>query len=488
MRISALDHTLGRNPDRRELDFSVDTRLAISRRLDRLGIDYLEAGPGVVAVSGCCWHAGAIGLQEYCGRIAKTVRCLKSRERRVIFRAEDFFDGYRADAPVALNLLEAAKANGADVVCLCDSAGGSLPHVIREVCLEVRKRFEGVLGIRAHNDSGLAVANTLEAVEQGFTHIEGSISAYGSRGGNADLCSIIANLEYKLGHTVVGRDNLEGMLGVARFIVDAGAMPVRLKLVRDEEALLEEVDKRLSGRLTSVARRAALERIRLFESAGYELHTANGTLELLVREALSPERPFATERYELTCHATPYQEAMTTATARLRAGDALRCESEQGAGPVDALARALRQCLFALYPAITEIRLRDYRVHTIEPAHGGASRVRVAIDWSESGRGWTTAGVFRGLGGGRLAGTCGRLPARADAGGGTWTRDAPLDRRHVVGRIAQPASIFRCARVQEPFRSPHPWLSGRPRREASHRRHSAASIYQTNGGSPQLPL
>jgi hypothetical protein len=221
-------------------------------------------------------------------------------------------DRGRVDPPVALNLLEAAKANGADVVCLCDSAGGSLPHVIREVCLEVRKRFEGVLGIRAHNDSGLAVANTLEAVEQGFTHVEGSISAYGSCGGNADLCSIIANLEYKLGHTVVGRDNLEGMPGVARFIVGAGRTPVRLKLVRNEEALLEEVDERLSGRLKSVERRAVLERIRLLESAGYELHTANGTRELLVREALSPERPFAAERYDLACHATPHEEAMTT--------------------------------------------------------------------------------------------------------------------------------------------------------------------------------
>jgi 2-isopropylmalate synthase len=192
----------------------------------------------VVAVSGCCWQAGPIGHQQSCGRIAKTVRCLKLRERRVIFRADDFFDGYCADPRVALDLLEAAKANGADVLCLSDSAGGSLPHVIREECLEVPKRFEGVLGIRAHNDSGLAVANTLDAVEQGFTHIEGSMSAYGSRGGNADLCSIIANLEYKLGHTVVGRDNLEGMPGVARFIVDAGAKPVRLKLVGDEEALL----------------------------------------------------------------------------------------------------------------------------------------------------------------------------------------------------------------------------------------------------------
>ena len=174
--------------------------------------------------------------------------------------------------------------------------------------------------------------------------------------------------------------------------------PCALKLVRDEEALLEDVDERLSGRLKSVERRAVLERIRLLESAGYELHTANGTLELLVREALSPHlRPFAADRYELTCHATPYCEAMSTATARLRAGDLVRSESEQGAGPVDALARVLRQCLFALCAAIAEIRLRDYCVHTIEPAHGGAPRVRVAIDWSESGSGWTTAGVSADL-------------------------------------------------------------------------------------------
>lgn len=151
----------------------------------------------------------------------------------------------------------------------------------------------------------------------------------------------------------------------------------------------------MSGRLKSVERRGVVERIRLLESAGYELHTSNGTLQLLVREALSPERPFAAERYELACHATPHREAMTT--ARLRAGDSVRSESEPGAGPVDALARALRQCLFALYPAIAEFRLRDYRVRTIEPAPGGASRVRVAIDWSESGKRWTTAGVSADL-------------------------------------------------------------------------------------------
>jgi 2-isopropylmalate synthase len=110
----------------------------------------------------------------------------------------------------------------------------------------------------------------------------------------------------------------------------------------------EEVDERSSGSLKSVERGAVLERIRLLESAGYELRTANGTLELLVREALSPERPFAAERYELSCHATPYREAMTTATARLRAGDAVRSETEQGAGPVDALARAAATPVCAL--------------------------------------------------------------------------------------------------------------------------------------------
>ena len=450
MRISALDHTLGHNPERHELVFRVDDRLAIVRRLDRLGIDYvdagcpaadpsvrelftrarqechlaharlvaslrldairqsletdaavrflLDAGTPVVALSGCGWHAGPLGLQEYCHRLGEAVSYLKSRGRCVIFRAEDFFDGYQADPHFALGILETAKASGADVLCLCDSAGGTLPHVMREICLEVRKRFEGTLGIRAQDESDLAVANTLEAVEQGFTHVEGSVNAYGPGGGSANLCSIIANLEYKLGHTVVGPDNLEGMPGVARFVADAGVPPPRRQTPPDDEALLHTVDVRLNRRLKSFERRFVIDRMRLLESLGYDLRTAPGTLELLVREALFPDlRPFEAERYEVTSHSALYGEAISTATATVRVGDAIRSESEQGAGPVDALERSLRQCLFALYPAIAAMHVTGYRVRPIGPIEGCAARVRVALDWFQSGSRWTTAGVSEDL-------------------------------------------------------------------------------------------
>jgi 2-isopropylmalate synthase len=450
MRVSALDHTLGHDPERQELVFSADDRLATARRLDRLGIDYVDGGSpaadhrareffarahqecvlrhaslvasarleavrecldrdaGIqsvvdartpaVALSSCYWHAGPIGLQEHCRRIADAVQYFKSKGRFVIFRSDDFFDGYCTDPSFALRMLEAAKTAGADVLCLCDSSGGTLPHLVREVCLEVRKRFEGILGIRAHNDRDLACANTLEAVEQGFTHIEGSLNAYGRHNGAANLCSIINNLEYNLGHTVIGTDNLEAIPGVARFLADAGMPVARRQPAPDPEALLASVDERLASRLKSRERRAALDRIRLLESMGYQLRTARGTLELLVREALAPEdRPFEAERYEITSHLALFGEAVTTASVTIRVGDAVRSESEQGTGPVDALERGLRQCLFAMYPAIAGIRLKEYTVQTLEPGRGTAARIRLTVEWAESGERWVTSGVSEDL-------------------------------------------------------------------------------------------
>ena len=446
MRIAALDFTLGHRAEGQALYFSPDDRLAIARRLDRLGMAYIDGGsPGgdrtardffaraqkecrlthaslvasmrldairgplaadstmravleadtpVVALAGCGWHAGLLGLGEYCRRISETVRFLKAHRRVVIFRADDFFEGYCADPAFALRMLEAAKTEGADILCLADSAGATLPHVLREICLEVRKRFEGTLGIRAHDQASLAVANTLDAVEQGFTHIEGTLNAFGPLAEDANLCAIIANLEFKLGHTVVGRESLESMPGVARFIVDAGSLPIRREAHPDEEALLASIDERLTSRLTPADRSAVLERVRLLEGMGFHLQTARGTLELLVRQALAPDmRPFEPERYELTSHSGFYSEAMSSAVATIRAGEAIRSESEEGEGPLNALERALRQCLFAVYPVIANIRLKDYTVHVLEAGHGAGSRVRVNIEWAESGERWITAGV-----------------------------------------------------------------------------------------------
>lgn len=449
MKLSALDHTLGHSAEPRDLIFTADDRVAIARRLDQLGIDLIEGGAPatdcrareffermrqdgnlkharlvasvridairealgrdtgiqavvdgltpVIALEACGWHAGPVGLHEYCRRIIETVRYFKAKGRTVIFRAEDFFQGYVTDPAFALRMLESAKVGGAEVLCLADSAEGALPHTVREVCLEVRKRFDGVLGIRAHDSHALAAANTLEAVEQGFTHVEGSVEA-SRRSESANLCSIIATLEYKLGHTVIGSENLAELPAAGRYVAEAGAAPTRPPVAPDAEAVLHSADSRLRRRLRARERHAVLDRIRLMDSLGYDLRTADGTLELILREALAPDRrPFEAERYDVISHSALFSTAMTTATATVRVGDAIRTESEEGSGPVDALERSLRQCLFAVYPAIAQVHVRDCRIERTGDPQDAGTRTRVALIWTEAGKCWTTAGVSEDL-------------------------------------------------------------------------------------------
>lgn len=453
MRLFALDNTLGYNPGRAGLAFSLKDKLAIVHKLDALGIHYIEAGcPGAggsgrkffeyarsearlahsrlvalarldavqttldsdeemlavvdagvrtVALSANCWHAGAEGFELYCRRIGEAVRFLNEREFEVIFRAEDFFDCYAGHPSFALHTLEAAKVAGAGVLCLRDSSGNTLPHTMREICAEVRKRFEGVLGICAQDDSGLAVANTLEAVEQGFTHIEGSMNAYGPRRGLANLSSIISNLEQKLGHTVIGSQARAEMAAVARLVAEANGDALerrgRVRVVREpavEEVLPGLVDPQLLARLNETARRALDDRIRTAQAEGYDLRAADGNLELLVRQAFHPEiQPFVAEHYGLTSHSALYGTALSTATVTLQVGEGIRSETADGDGAVNALERALRQCLFAVYPEIANIRVTDFHLLVLDPAEGTAARVCASFTWSDSGRKWVTAGI-----------------------------------------------------------------------------------------------
>jgi 2-isopropylmalate synthase len=453
MRLFALDNTLGYNPGRAGLSFSLADKLAIVHKLDGLGIHYVEAGcPGAggsarkffdharaecrlaharlvalarldamqdalerdeemlavieaavpaVALSANCWHAGPDGFERYCRRIGEAVGFLKDREFEVIFRAEDFFDCFAGHPEFALHTLEAAKAARADVLCLRDSSGNALPHVVREICMEVRKRFEGTLGICAHDDSDLAVANTLEAVEQGFTHIEGSINAYGPRRGLANLCSIVSNLEQKLGHTVIGLQSRGEMAAAARLVFEANDNALgrrsRVRLVHEtgvEEVLPALVDPQLLARLNEPARRGLEDRIQRMESDGYDLRDADGTLELLVREAFHPEiQPFTAEHYQLTSHSALSGGAMSTATTTVRVGEGVRSETEDGDGAVNALERSLRQCLFSLYPEIANVRVTDFHLAVLDVTQGTTARVRVSLTWADSGRKWVTAGV-----------------------------------------------------------------------------------------------
>src|SRR5579872_4649403 len=390
MKIFTFDTTLRDGTQGEAVSFSVDDKLVIAQKLDELGIDYIEGGwPGsnpkdkefferakelklhhaklsafgstrfaknpveqdrnvaalvaagtpVVSIFGKSWELHtqrALGIteEENLKLIADTVRYLKQHGKEVVYDAEHFFDGYQSSAAFALRTLEAAQKAGADALVLCDTNGGTLTSRVAEIVADVRKRFDGVIGIHTHNDSEVAVANALAAIEKGASHVQGCLNGYGERCGNSNLSSIIANLELKMGHTTIGPEKLQSLTSVCRYIAELANLPLRkdaayvgqsafahkggvhVSAVMKESRTYEHVDPTLVGnhqrvlvsdlsgrsnvlyqlqqqglaeRMSDQARRELLERVKEMEFQGYDLEAADGTFELLVRQALNPE-------------------------------------------------------------------------------------------------------------------------------------------------------------------------------------------------------
>ena len=495
MKIFTFDTTLRDGTQGECVSFSVDDKLAIAQKLDEAGIDYIEGGwPGsnpkdkeffararglklrhakltafgstrlarnpveqdrnvkelveagtpVVSVFGKTWDlhvTRALGItgEENLRLISDTVRYLKDHGKEVVYDAEHFFDGYRADPAYAMATLEAARAAGADVLCLCDTNGGTLTGRLAEIVGEVCRRFDCTVGIHTHNDSDIAVANSLAAVEAGATHVQGCLNGYGERCGNASLASIIANLELKMGHTTVGPEKLASLTGVCRFIAELANLPlpndqafvgrsafahkggVHVAAVLKDSATYEHIQPELvgnrqrvlvsdlsgrgnilyklqqqglAGRLSEDARRDLLERVKQLEYEGYELEAAEGSFELLVREALRPGTHFfEVDGYEVSTRAGGAAGSHTTATVTLRVDGEVHCEAAVGHGPFNALHLCLRKCLSKLYPQIADVRLTDYKVRVLDSRQGTAAKVRVLIEWSDHHKSWSTAGV-----------------------------------------------------------------------------------------------
>lgn len=495
MKIFTFDTTLRDGTQGEAVSFSVDDKLVIAQKLDELGIDYIEGGwPGsnprdkeffarardlrlkhakltafgstrfaknrvdqdqnvrqlleattpVVSIFGKSWdlhvhRALGISEEENLKLIGETVKYIHDHGREVVYDAEHFFDGYTANPEYALQTLEAAKTAGANVLCLCDTNGGTLPHRLIEVVTEVRRRFDGIIGIHCHNDSDVAVANTLVAVEQGITHVQGCFNGYGERCGNANMASIIANLELKLGHTTIGPDKLTQLTSVARFIAELANLSVQnnqpyvgrsafahkggvhVSAVLKDSATYEHVRPELVGnrqrvlvsdlsgrsnilyklkqhglveRLDEASHKELLERVKNMEFQGYELEAAEGTFELLVREALHPGlNLFEVVSYEVATRSANGKDSQTSATVTIKAKDGIHSATASGHGPMNALDLCLRQCLSALYPAIADVRLVDYKVRVLDTKKGTAAKVRVLVEWSDHKRSWATVGV-----------------------------------------------------------------------------------------------
>ena len=495
MRIQTFDTTLRDGTQGENVSFSVDDKLIIAEKLDEFGIDYIEGGwPGsnpkdkeffarakalrlkhsrlvafgatrmakfavnqdpsvlalveaetpTVSVFGKTWElhvlrALGIGLDENLTLIGETVAFLRSHGREVIYDAEHFFDGYRANPGYALDTLAAAEAAGASVLCLCDTNGGTPTELLAEIVATVRQRFGGTIGIHPHNDSDLAVANALAAVQAGATHVQGCVNGYGERCGNVNLASVIANLELKHGHTTIGRERLSRLTSLCTFIAEKANLPLRndqpfvgksafahkggvhvAAVLKDsstyEHIVPELVGNRqrvlvsdlagrgnitykldqqgLAGRLDEAARRSLLERVKQLEYEGYEFEAAEGSFELLVRREAGTFRPhFERLNFHVTVEASAEGEVTTEATVKLRVHGEVRHEVAEGDGPVNALDAALRKALRDAFPALADMHLVDYKVRVINSEAATAAGVRVVIESRDDHDVWGTIGV-----------------------------------------------------------------------------------------------
>ena len=492
MRIQTFDTTLRDGSQGEAVSFSVDDKILIARKLDEIGLDYIEGGwPGsnpkdkdfferarhdlklqhakltafgatrfaknpveedrnvqalleadtpVIAIFGKSWDfhvSRALGISEdeNLKIIGETVRYLKDHGKEVVYDAEHFFDGCIHNRDFALRTLEAAKNAGADVLCLCDTNGGTLPDFLAGIVADVRAKFDGVIGIHTHNDSDVAVANALAAVEKGATHVQGCLNGYGERCGNSNLASIIANLELKLGHTTIGAEKLQELTSAARYIAELANLPMRrdqpfvgqsafahkggvhVSAVMKDSATYEHIAPELVGnhqrvlvsdlsgrsnvvyrlrqhgladRLPEEARKQLLEKVKEMEYLGYDLETADGTFELFVRQALHPGMDlFQVEGYEVSIKSGQG----VTATVKIAAQDGVHTATANGHGPVHTLDVCLRKCLSKLYPKIAGVRLTDYKVRVLDSKKGTAAKVRVLVEWSDHQKSWSTVGV-----------------------------------------------------------------------------------------------
>jgi 2-isopropylmalate synthase len=369
--------------------------------------------------------------------IADTVQHLASNGRRVIYDAEHFFDGYKADPEFSLETLRAALSAGAETVVLCDTNGGSLPWEVERAVAEVVRALGRSVGVHTHDDSGCGVANAISAVRAGATHVQGTINGYGERCGNANLCTIIANLELKVGCRCLKDGALAQLTHVSREIAEiANLAPdahapyvgrsafahkggVHVAAIRRHPRAYEHVDpaavgnrtrvvvSELSGRgnvlskaeeydvtLEAGAESAVLQGVKELEARGYAFEAAEASVALLMRRQSSGYKPpFDLIDYKVIMGQRPREEASSDAAIKLRVGGEMVHTAAEGNGPVSALDAALRKALVAAYPEVNGIRLEDYKVRILDGVEGTSAVVRVLVESSYGEERWVTVGA-----------------------------------------------------------------------------------------------
>jgi 2-isopropylmalate synthase len=484
-RIEIYDTTLRDGTQGHNVSLSLQDKLQIAIKLDELGVDYIEGGyplsnakdvaffkevrglklrnarvvafgmtrrkgikadedegmkalvgakTEVVTIVGKTWDLHVrevlnVSEAENLAMIADSVRYCVKHGREVVYDAEHFFDGYKANPEFALKTLLAAQEAGATCLCLCDTNGGSLPEQIAEYIDAIRPHISVKIGIHVHNDGGLAVANTLAAIQHGATHAQGTINGIGERCGNVDLTTVAANLALKLNKDVLVPGGLQRLTEVSRYVYEIanlvpydnqpyvghaafahkGGMHVhairrvahsyehtRPELVGNSRRVLiselsgasgvaEKIGRKFDIEHDKALQRRLLQRMQANEEQGYVYESAEASFELLCRKELGLYHPF----WELSHwqavalrngnDGVPNNEVIL----KLKVGDVVEHCVADGHGPVDAMATALQRALRPHYPSVEKVRLIDYKVRVINPRASTAARVRVNIEFRD---------------------------------------------------------------------------------------------------------
>ncbi len=493
-RIQVYDTTLRDGSQGEGISFSLQDKLLITERLDSLGFDFIEGGyplsnekdaqyfqrvrelnlqHAVVCAFGMTRRRGVqadadpgmralvesqaevitivgktsdfhvrevlrVSLEENLAMIADSVRYLRDAGRRVIYDAEHFFDGWKANPEYAAQTIRAAAEAGAETIVLCDTNGGSMPEEIAALTREAIGVLSVPVGIHCHNDCELAVANSLAAVDAGAVQVQGTINGFGERCGNVDLISVIANLALKKQHyEVLDNTGVEHLTELSRFMYETanlrfranqpfvgssafahkGGMHVHAvsRVAASYEHIAPErvgnerriLVSELSGRSNIMAMTAGhdiqhdrelmdkiLAQVVELENRGYQFEAAQGSFDLLIQRCAGTFRPhFERVNFRVNVETDENDKVTTEATVKIRIGDSLRHEVAEGDGPVNALDAALRKALSDAFPNLEQLQLVDYKVRVINSEAGTAAVVRVVIESRDQHEVWGTVGV-----------------------------------------------------------------------------------------------
>lgn len=407
-------------------------------------LSLLESGAQVITIFGKSWdlHVKEVihtTLEENIEIIKDTISFLKSHDREVIFDAEHFFDGYKNNKEYAMDVLLAAKDAGADSICLCDTNGATFPDKIAEITKNVCNTIKDVtIGIHCHNDVGVAVANTLLCVFSGARQIQGTINGLGERCGNANLCTIIPNLQLKCDYDLIPEESLKKLKSVSRNVYELanivpderkpyvgnmafthkGGMhidavlknPVTFEHIKPESvgnerrllmsemsgrAMVYEIIKKIEPDIdrNSHLITEILEDIKNLEKDGYQFEGAEGSLELMIMKKLGYYKPqFELEQFKVISIA-PTNSKTASAMIKIGVDGNYEITAAEGDGPVNALDKALRKALYRFYPELKDTRLIDFKVRVLDGLAGTAALTRVLIETTDGKTNWNTVGV-----------------------------------------------------------------------------------------------